>query len=146
MAESRNQGGGVDPVRLVHELQEQENRRREYEARRLAAQLQHEALKTEQEQELMRAVKEKQEPHTQEKLDRQELESNPLGRSIGRAESEFDRETEKAIQMSLSEAQAASGSFAHHVPWRPPGPGGTHEPTTASANRERSWRDNSAYI
>ena len=61
----------MDPVRLVHELQEQENRRREYEARRLAAQLQHEALKTEQEQELMRAVKEKQEPHTtQEELDR----------------------------------------------------------------------------
>ena len=62
----------MDPLRLVRELQEQENRHREYEARRLAAQLQQEALKTEQEQELMRAVKEKQEPHTQEELDRQE--------------------------------------------------------------------------
>ena len=143
MAEASNQGGGVDPLRLVRELQEQENRHREYEARRLAAQLQQEALKTEQEQELMRAVKEKQEPHTQEKLDRQEQESN----SLGRTESEFDRETEKAIQMSLSEAQAASGSIAHHVPWRPPGPGATHEPSTATANCERSWRDyNSAYI
>ena len=73
MAEASNQGGGVDPLRLVRELQEQENRHREYEARRLAAQLQQEALKTEQEQEVMRAVKEKQEPHTtQEELDRQE--------------------------------------------------------------------------
>ena len=44
---------GVDPLHLVLELQEQERRQREYEGRRLAARLQEQALKAEEDREAM---------------------------------------------------------------------------------------------
>ena len=106
-SEANTQEGEEDALHLVLELEEQQRRQREYEGRRLAARLQEVALKEEQEREVMQEHKEKQEEAVWET------------EALGRTESEFNRETEQAIELSLSEAQKRTGSIVHHAPWHP---------------------------
>ena len=137
-AGAQSQARGLDPLHLVRELQEQESRQREYEARRLAAQLQQEALKTEQEQELRQEVKEKQGPHTKKKeeLDSQEPDSNALGHT----ETDFDRETEEATDCRCHRRpQGALHTMCHCTRSQPPmgppyldGPGPNHQPAASA--------------